>query len=150
MPELLTRYKNTCLLATFLSLTLLFSGCTLPDNAETQAGGNTEILESDVGLDDTPREDLESERVLTWQEYKAVANTSIRVFFQAQSKRCYGTRAVVKETEATIQIAVIEGLIPGAPDACTRESRQASLLVETKQPIGERKVVPLPNPPLRR
>lgn len=150
MPELLTKYKNTCLLATFLSLTLLFSGCISPDSAGTQAGGNTEILEPDTGLDDTPREDLESEHVLTWQEYKAVANTSIRVFFQAQSKRCHGTRAVVEETEATIQIAVIEGLIPGAPDACTRESRQASLLVETKQPIGERKVVPLPNPPLRR
>ena len=37
---------------------------------------------------------------------------------------------------------------PDAPHACTEEARQVSLLVETKQPVGQRNIVPLPDPTL--
>jgi hypothetical protein len=99
-------------------------------------------------IDDIPRTDLSQERAVDWQRYELIDEHRIRVFFSAGSKSCYGTRAVVEETESTVEIAVIEGRLPGAPDVCTLIARQASILVETSQPVGDREVIPLANPVL--
>lgn len=50
--------------------------------------------------------------------------------------------------ERAVEIAVIEGRFHGAPDVCTLIARQASILVETSQPVEDREVIPLADPEL--
>lgn len=110
---------------------------------------NTQPEESEAtNIDDTPRNDLSQERAVDWQRFELVDDNTIRVFFSAGTESCYGTRAVVEETDEAVEIAVIEGKIPGAPDVCTLIARQASILVETSQPVGDREVIPPADPEL--
>lgn len=101
------------------------------------------------GPDDTPRDDLKNERVVEWQRYEVVGPSTLRVFFSAGSESCYATRSILEETDTVIRIAIIEGELPGAPEICTLVARDASLTIEIIRPIGEREVVPLPEPRLR-
>lgn len=90
--------------------------------------------------DDTPRNDLADERTVDWTRHEVVSGFEIRVYFIAGTPDCYGARATVSETAAMISIAVIEGAIPGAPEECVLVARQASLLVRTSSPIGDRTI----------
>lgn len=120
-----------------------------PDTPVNTTSVSTQPEESeDTEIDDTPRNDLSQERAVDWQRFELVDDNSVRVFFSAGSKSCYGTRAVVEETDEAVEIAVIEGRFPGAPDICTLIARQASILVETSQPVGDREVIPLADPEL--
>lgn len=144
-------------LASGLSIgALLCSGALLgcasegrPDTPVNTTSVSTQPEESeDTEIDDTPRNDLSQERAVDWQRFELVDDNSVRVFFSAGSKSCYGPRAVVEETDEAVEIAVIEGRFPGAPDICTLIARQASILVETSQPVGDREVIPLADPEL--
>lgn len=144
-------------LASGLSIgALLCSGALLgcasegsPDTPVNTTSVSTQPEESeDTEIDDTPRNDLSQERAVDWQRFELVDDNSVRVFFSVGSKSCYGTRAVVEETDEAVEIAVIEGRFPGAPDICTLIARQASILVETSQPVGDREVIPLADPEL--
>lgn len=118
------------------------SGC----SSEETSG---EDLQPEVTyIDDIQRNDLSNERAVDWQRYEVVDETNIRVFFSAGSKSCYGTRALVEETFETIEIAVLEGSFPGAPDVCTLIAREASILAETSQPVADREVIQLADPEL--
>lgn len=120
-----------------------------PDTPVSTTSVSTQPEESEViDIDDTPRNDLSQERAVDWQRFELVDDNSVRVFFSAGSKSCYGTRAVVEETDEAVEIAVIEGRFPGAPDICTLVARQASILVETSQPVGGREVITLADPEL--
>lgn len=71
------------------------------------------------------------------------------MFFFAGSEHCYGVRSQVHETTERIEIAVLEGELPDAPDVCTLEAREATLVVELDDPIGERDIVELTDPVLQ-
>lgn len=55
---------------------------------------------------------------------------------------------MAEETDEAVEIAVIEGRFHGAPDVCTLIARQASIVVETSQPVEVREVIPLADPEL--
>lgn len=99
--------------------------------------------------DDTPREDLLDESAHPWQRYEVVDEHHVRVFVTMGTETCYGLRAEVQETNNAIAIATITGTLPEAPVGCTRELREASLLIETQQPVGERPVTHLNHPHVR-
>lgn len=125
------------LLAGALLSALLFVGCAAappPDDGVIASTSHS------ARGDDAPRDDLTDEKTVEWTRYEEVSDTEIRVYFVAGTPDCYGTRATVSETAATITIAVIEGVIPGAPDECALIARQASLLVRTSSPIGDRTI----------
>ncbi|MFJ3391602.1 hypothetical protein [Leifsonia aquatica] len=117
---------------------LLFVGCTV---AAPPDGGVLPSASPSGNGDDTPNNDLTDERTVEWTRYEVVSDTEIRVYFVAGTLDCYGTRAMVSETASTITITVIEGAIPGAPDECILVARQASLLIRTSSPVGERTIV---------
>lgn len=120
-----------------------------PDTPVSTTSVSTQPEESEVAdIDDTPRNDLSQERAVDWQRYELVDGNTLRVFFSAGSTSCFGTRAVAQETDEAVEIAVIEGRFHGAPDVCTLIARQASILVETSQPVEVREVIPLADPEL--
>lgn len=97
--------------------------------------------------DDVPREDMTNEHTVEWDALEVFSETSIRISFWAGTESCFGTRAIVEESDTTIAIAAIEGTLPDAPEVCTDEGRRASLVVETDKPIGGREITALLDPP---
>ena len=134
--------KSTVLLIAVLGLAL--SGCSSPDDpVSSPVNDDPAVTQPGQPQDDVPRDDLSHERVVDWDIAEVVDETKIRVTFWAGTHRCFGSRYVVAETNEKIAIAVIEGKLPDAPQACTEEARLASLVVNTRQPVGERDIVPL-------
>lgn len=139
--------RGTVWLAVVVGLAL--SACSSPDEPVSSPINNHPAPSQPVPpRDKVPRDDLSEERVVIWDTAEVVAETKIRVTFWAGTHRCFSSRYVVRETDHNVAIAVIEGKFPQAPRACTEEARQASLVVETTQPVGQREIVPLPDPPL--
>lgn len=129
---------------------LLVSGCASFENEGSPPDTGSQSPDQNLpGPDDTPRDDLRNEHVVEWQRYEVVDDSTLRVFFTAGSETCYGTRSIIEETDAVVRIATVEGEIPEAPEVCTLVGREASLVIETTKPIGEREVVSLPEPELR-
>lgn len=141
------KYSRTATALALCSVLLGVSSCS-PSENETAPPEQTAPSET-VSSDDAHRDDLTEERVIEWDRHEVVSDTELRVFFLAGSEECYGVRSVVEETQTEIHVAVIEGVLPDSPDVCTMEARNASLLVETDQPIDDRKIVPLADPELQ-
>lgn len=141
------KVARTAIAVAWCSVLLAVSSCSSPENEPTppEQAAPTETVDAD----DAHRHDLTEERVIEWNRHEVVSDTEVRVFFMAGSEECYGVRSVVKETETEIHVAVIEGVLPDSPDVCTMEARNASLLVETDQPIDDRQIVPLTDPELQ-
>lgn len=130
-------------------LGLALSGCSSPDDPVTSpVNDDPAVTQPGEPQDDVPRDDLIQERVVDWDIAEVIDETKIRVTFWAGTHRCFGSRYVVAETNTVIAIAVIEGRLPDAPQACTEEARLASLVVNTRQPVGQRNIVTLPEPQL--
>ncbi|MFT3942559.1 MAG: hypothetical protein QM705_01850 [Ancrocorticia sp.] len=140
------RCVSAATMASALVLTLASCGSEPESSSESTAAPAITDSSFAPQVDDEPRDDLTNEHVVEWDHLEVFSETSIRVKFWVGSDRCYGTRAVVEETDTTIAIAAIEGLLPDAPQECTKEARGASLLVETKSPIGDREIIPLLDP----
>lgn len=96
-----------------------------------------------------PNDDLSDELVIEWNHYAIVDEHRIRVSFTAGPSECWGTRAVVRETNKRVQIAVVQGTVPWLQigEECSAEVREATLLIETEFPIAAKKVVPWADPP---
>ncbi len=144
------RYVTRCVSVTFtvpvLFLALSGYGSEPDSSSDSTAAPAVTDSSSVPQVDDEPRNDMTNERIVEWDQVEAVSETSIRISFTADSESCFGTRAVVKESDVTIAVAVIEGTLPDAPEACTLEARAGSLVVETKEPIGDREIIPLLDP----
>lgn len=144
------RYVTRCVSVTFMVpvLFLALSGCgSEPDSSSDSTAAPAVTDSSSVPqVDDEPRNDMTNEHIVEWDQVEAVSETSIRISFTAGSESCFGTRAVVEESDAIIAVAAIEGTLPDASEACTLEARAAFLVVETKEPIGDREIIPLLDP----
>lgn len=139
--------RSTVLLAAVLGLAL--SGCSSPDDPVTSPINNDPAAtRPGQPKDEIPRDDLMQERVVVWDTAEVIGETKIRVAFWAGTHRCFGSRYEVAETNQEIAITVIEGKLPDAPQVCSEEARLATLVVNTRQPVGERRIVPLPDPQL--
>lgn len=129
---------------------LVLTGCSSPDDpvsSPVQDPPGVSIPPQSV--DDIPRDDLTQERYVVWEHAEIVGDHTIRVSFWAGTHRCFGSRYVLHETADEIAIAVFEGRLPNAPNACTEEARHASLLIETQHPVADRNIVALPESQLQ-
>lgn len=118
------------------------------DSPGVEEGGSTaapapSTSGSPAPEDEIPRDDLVEERVLPWTDSANVSDTQIRVFFVAGNPACYGTRAITEQTDSEVAVAVIQGTLPEAPEACAALAFQGSLLIDLDAPLGDRPVVKL-------
>jgi len=123
------------------SLVLSLSGCSpgAPDSVPDEPPPT----QRQTPRDEQPREDLTEEQVVEWQDAEVVDEYNIRLTFWMGNEHCFGVRPVVRETETEVAIAIITGRLPNAPEVCTAEARQASMVVQTKQPVRDREIVPM-------
>lgn len=83
---------------------------------------------------------MTDERIVQWDSVEEVGATSLRVHFTAGTTSCYGTRAAVQEDSDEILVATITGTLPEAHSACPDVGRDASLLVELQDEVGDREI----------
>lgn len=126
------------------------SGCSSAgtEAAPTTTASSESAEPAATEADETYRTDLVDEWVVEWERYEIIDENSIRFFFTTGPENCFGARAEVEETADAVQIAVIEGRPAGGPEMCTLIARQASIVVETAEPIADREIIPLADPKL--
>jgi len=90
--------------------------------------------------EDVQRHDLKNEKISNFK-HQIISDNSIRVSFQTGASNCYGARAIIKENDDTIEIAVFQGTLPEAPQVCTMVGRLTFFILHTQRPIGGRKIV---------
>jgi len=88
------------------------------------------------------RHDLTGEQLVKF-EHVVISDTSIGVNFTKGPERCHGSRAVLVEKEDSIGIAVVAGNVPDGPKGCILLATTAHLILHTKKPIGNRKIIHL-------
>ncbi|MHC6176763.1 hypothetical protein [Glutamicibacter sp. X7] len=91
-----------------------------------------------------PRDDLQNEHYSAYNEVEVVDQQHLRIHFISGTPECYGARAVVREEAEAVKVAVVVGNIPESADVCRDIGVVATLLVNLDQPLGTRKIVPLP------
>ncbi|MEJ6550009.1 hypothetical protein PQI66_10680 [Corynebacterium sp. USCH3] len=131
-----------CLSVVLLPLVLL--GCSVENRGGPgDQGGTAPSATGTDGaepVDDEPRDDMTDERITPWTSVDEVDPTTLRVHFTAGTTTCYGTRAVVREESEAVLIATIVGTVPEAHSACPDIGREASLLVDLGDEVGDREV----------
>ena len=119
----------------------------------TDAGSNGTVaptVPTSRAPDESARSDLTSESVTRWTRYERAGDRGLRLFYSGGDPECFGARAVVEETADTVRAAVVTGRLPGAPEVCRQVATRSSIVVSLQQPLGERRVEHLDDPPLRR
>lgn len=91
-----------------------------------------------------PRHDLTAEAPVGFQRFEATGPKTVRVHFVLEKPACSGARAVVQESTSAVRIAMVRGLLPGAPAACASNAQLATMTVTLKEPVGKRKLEALP------
>ncbi|WP_291479633.1 hypothetical protein [Corynebacterium sp.] len=130
-----------------LMLPAVLLGCTVDNRGDPgdrgDAGDTAPSVTGPDGVrpaDDTPRDDMTDERIIPWTSAEEVGPATLRVTFMAGTTSCYGTRAVVRENAEEVLVAAVSGTVPDAPSACPDVGRDASLLVELDDEVGDREV----------
>lgn len=109
-----------------------------PGAPEGYAGGEAYVW------DEEPSWILKGEEPVQLLQYQVVSDKQIRVFFETGSDSCYGAKYEVKETPDAIEIKVVEGNYL-TTTFCTAEATFQSMLIDLKEPIGDREIRPLSN-----
>lgn len=90
---------------------------------------------------DKSRDDLINEEPREWSNYQVIDDKTIRVTFWTGTRSCYGNRIQVDESVDTVSISILNGTLPEATSTCRLDSREASMIVTTTSPIGDRKII---------
>lgn len=88
-------------------------------------------------------DNMSNEQVVSWSDYKVRDSTHVSLDVITGDPNCFGLRTVVRESDSTIGIAVIQGTLPRAPRHCKSVGRRETVIVETISPIGHRTITRL-------
>lgn len=83
---------------------------------------------------------MRSEQVVEWLEYEVTGTHELTFVVLTGTDTCYGLHTVVNETEETIEVAIVEGVLPDAPTHCALVARYEKLKIATTAPAEEPKV----------
>ena len=117
------------------------------DNGSSRSGDTHGDSSSDTPSSDgnASRTDLKNEQIVEWTRSEQISPNQLKLYFSSGTEKCYGARAVVKESDTSVEVATIVGRLPNASANCSLIGREASVIVKTEKPIGERKVDHLKN-----
>ena len=116
----------------------------VPSQDATSSTSNNSPVVSGEAKHDENFKFLEYENIIDWTDYKVTGEHEITFTTLTGTPRCYDVRAEVVEKDGVMNVALVEGTIPGAPDACTAEARIAKVKVKTKAKASTLKVQQLP------
>lgn len=85
-----------------------------------------------------------SEKIINWTEYEVTDSHELTFTVITGDPKCFKLRTVAKETDGRIEVAVIEGTPPNAPQHCTAVGRIEKLIVKTEAPALDLDVHALP------
>ena len=88
--------------------------------------------------DDTP---LVDERVVEWDQYEVLGDNCLLIRFKPRGDDFIFQRHRLEEDSDRIIITVIEGRMPDAP-ATSKAQGNGTLIIKTREPIGQRTVTP--------
>lgn len=94
--------------------------------------------------DEEPSWFLKGEEPIQLLQYQVVSDKQIRVFFETGNDGCYGAKYKVKETPDAIEVQVIVGTYITV-SACSAEATFQSMLIDLKDPVGDREIRALTN-----
>ena len=121
----------------------------VPSQDGTSSTSNNSPVVSGEAKHDENFKFLEYENIIDWTDYKVTGEHEITFTTLTGTPRCYDVRAEVVEKDGVMNVALVEGTIPGAPDACTAEARIAKVKVKTKAKASTLKVQQLPESMVR-
>lgn len=87
---------------------------------------------------------LHSEKLINWTKYEVTDSHELTFTAITGDPKCFKLRTVIKETDGRIDVAVIEGVLPNAPQHCTAVGRIEKLIVQTETPARDLDVHALP------
>lgn len=103
-----------------------------------------EVVEWDA-TDKGKRGEHDDTKGLPWEVepgYEVVGDKQLRVYFQGGSRSCFGYRVEAVETDKDVELKIVQGFLKeGKDQVCTAEATYRTMLVDLKQPLGDRKVV---------
>lgn len=123
--------------AASLALLMVVSGCAAGDTRPTTLPGSTYLLKDS----DEISQRLKSEKPYPWTDYTVIDENTLKIDVWLDSESCNGARAEVNETPEAIEVSVFTGYIYGGNGKCILLSKPADLVVATKDPIGDRKII---------
>ncbi|MGJ9493672.1 hypothetical protein ACRQEF_00495 [Actinotignum sp. GS-2025a] len=87
---------------------------------------------------------LHSEKLINWTKYEVTDSHELTFTAITGDPKCFKLRTVAKETDGRIEVAVIEGIPPNAPQHCTAVGRIEKVIVKTEAPALNLDVRALP------
>ncbi|WP_081689983.1 hypothetical protein [Actinotignum schaalii] len=87
---------------------------------------------------------LHSEKLINWTKYEVTDSHELTFTAITGDPKCFKLRTVSKEADGRIEVAVIEGTPPNAPQHCTTVGRVEKLIVQTEAPALDLDVHALP------
>lgn len=145
------RQPHLMMFSTLIALGLTLTACgheQVSDDTATSDANSSGSSQSASGADDEQRTDTSDQRAVEWERYETVNDDTVRVFYLGGTEECYGYHAQTTESNDEVHIAIVEGYLSDAPEACPDLGREASMLVKLDAPLGDRTVVALENPRL--
>jgi len=88
------------------------------------------------------RHDLKNEFIRGFK-LQIISEKFIRLSFETNDSKCYGSRAVLEETDDTVGVAVVTGTLPEAAQVCALEGHWEFFELHLQREIGYRKVFKL-------
>ncbi len=122
-------------------LIILLASCTPVQESATPSSPNKPIAMT-TNNESKSTQHFKHEYLSEWKLVEAKGNT-IRVEFMIGTETCYDARYEIEENEQTVELAVIAGVKPNAPEFCTREARTGTFTILLKKPLEQRKLIPM-------
>lgn len=87
------------------------------------------------------RTDLTHEKLVKWSDQKRLDDHTLELQVWGADTSCYGWRVVIAELPEKIVTETHRGIKPTSNGKCLAEGGHASLVITTKEPIGDKFIV---------
>lgn len=77
---------------------------------------------------------MHSEKIVNWEKYEVTGEHELTFTVTTGNPKCYGLRSVVKESNKSLQVAIVEGVLPNAPEVCAAMGMIEELTITTESP----------------
>ncbi len=77
---------------------------------------------------------MHSEKIVDWTKYEVTGANEVTFTVTTGDPKCFGLRSAVKESQDSLEVAIVEGVRPNPPKECTAVGRIEEISVTTEFP----------------